>query len=784
MEYNITISQRAKDIVKKYVEIMGHDAYNKLIVSMYALQQNANHNVLSALAKYNTDLNKFLSVDEIKVIMKEYRDIVKFCTLSEYGIFNNIFVHNGIPLNVIDLCSKILMPNQESNILLANSDLGQFSLLNSECYYYGYENSLEPWALSQILLDAFERQANIQNSCFENALSDFGKQYDYIFTSLPNSSNEKIIINELISLAKDYLKENGHMCCLLLRDNTYNMQATLFREMITSSPHFFEIEVIEFQDYINGFGPANMCILYLTKNHSGKVTLVDATQDISNNNMNSQSLSWADNIIKLRQENDSKYIWHGIASNLKENYNICPSFYMEEQYLPIPKEGEKLVELRELVELIQCPRNVHIKERQERPTVGIKNLTTNYWNCVIKHDKIIDSVKGDLLLSQDALLFGYTENKTLIAKLSCEEKTIALSRRIIPFMMKTHDVITEDFLLRALTLRETLKQVQLYANGVMYISLTDNDFLKLKIIVPSLAQQNEICKNDARAHLSEIDKKLLDEHEDFRRDMHMKKHAIGQTIHDFRNWWDILQKVRIQGNGNVNDNAVIGITKPISVSNIYDNLEIALSRLEKQIYSMDRGNGMIPENIALADFIDDYIKYHQNPQFEYVFDSSTHRAPQTLPSVDYDEEKGEYLLLDEIILEKGEALESAKFPREALEIIFDNIISNAREHGFANRKVGNKIRIDIIQNDLKYIISIANNGEPINHQLSSKDVFTYGRTSKAGKEHFGIGGYEVYRLMREFNGDAELILSPNEEYTVTYNLIFNDTNAARLIYWD
>ena len=80
------------------------------------------------------------------------------------------------------------------------------------------------------------------------------------------------------------------------------------------------------------------------------------------------------------------------------------------------------------------------------------------------------------------------------------------------------------------------------------------------------------------------------------------------------------------------------------------------------------------------------------------------------------------------------------------------------------------------------MIAISNNGEPIK-DLTSQEVLTYGlttehaRTTDVSQSHFGIGGYEIKKLMTEFNGDVEVISTPDEEFTVTYRLVFHNTNV-------
>jgi hypothetical protein len=57
------------------------------------------------------------------------------------------------------------------------------------------------------------------------------------------------------------------------------------------------------------------------------------------------------------------------------------------------------------------------------------------------------------------------------------------------------------------------------------------------------------------------------------------------------------------------------------------------------------------------------------------------------------------------------------------------------------------------------------------------EVFTYGHTS-GDEKHSGIGGYQILEYMRAFGGSAEIISTPDEEYSVTYKLTFKDANPS------
>jgi hypothetical protein len=69
---------------------------------------------------------------------------------------------------------------------------------------------------------------------------------------------------------------------------------------------------------------------------------------------------------------------------------------------------------------------------------------------------------------------------------------------------------------------------------------------------------------------------------------------------------------------------------------------------------------------------------------------------------------------------------------------------------------------------------------PVSQNVTPEYVFTYNRSTQNGKNHYGIGGYEVKHLMQEFDGDAEFISQPDVEFPVKYKLIFHNTGIVHI----
>ena len=284
---------------------------------------------------------------------------------------------------------------------------------------------------------------------------------------------------------------------------------------------------------------------------------------------------------------------------------------------------------------------------------------------------------------------------------------------------KVSSIITEDYLLRCLTSDIVLRQANAWAVGSVINRLRSEDFLSFKIYVPSLEDQDKHCKVDAATSVKDADARLQQTYEDFRKDMHMKKHALGQTLFNLNNWWKLLSKARKKGNGVVSDTDVLGGTKEMTVAEIFQNLETTMSKLNTQLNKFDTGYGLEREEFALADFLEQYTAKDHSPLFvfEYDADSNRHRMDFQVP----DEESN-------CAAYKGDPIAYVTFSKEALEMVLDNIVSNACTHGFAGSEgTNNKIRMDIKSDGTSYVLTVANNGAPLKKDWWLRDKKTYER---------------------------------------------------------
>ena len=686
-------------------------------------------------------------------------------------------------MSLVELCLKMSNCKPGSHIYLPFAGTCSFALYQENpCNFDTDEINTEIWAYSKILLLSQGIEANMRcRNCIiiePVGNDDIAKsKYDYIFSFPPilGGREERNIANTFLNLAEKSLNDDGEIYCVLPLSFCFGREWFDFRKtLLKESNNMFSAVVMSLPALFQPYTSVSMVLLCLKKDGKGQICLMDASSEafIATKDLAGwkQETLKPDSIIETILKQDEKYVWLGTAENLSEVLNLQPSRYLVNFSLPKVHNGEKLFKLEDLVSIVPLEREGNTITT-DIPLIGMKELSASYLNCDINRKDIpVPNKKEYRILMTDSLLIGFIGGKFKVGRVHGISKNtpIALRHEVIAIQLKSN-IVTEDYLLRCIMSEETELQARKMSTGAIISRLSQQDILSICIVVPKLlSQQENLCKDDTRSSLTESDRKLLESAESFRRDIHMKKHAIGQTIFNLNNWMKVLQRARRDGNGIVDDNAIVGTIHKTKVSDIYTNLQSIMQELQAKIAKLDSGYGMQSQDISLVDFIEEYIRKNQSPVFQYIFDSMAHRATQTILDEDGD-----------VVLKEGDALEYINFPIEAMTIIFDNIINNACSHGFENAaNPKNKVKIDILSEGENYIVTISNNGNPLATGYDSENVLTYGVSSKEGHGHYGIGGYEVRKLMREFNGEAELISCPNDEFCITYKLIFKNTSIV------
>lgn len=788
-----TLSTEAQNIVNNFIATSHAksfltEAHKQIMVSLYEIMPNADKYVLKVLSRYLIHLDDYFRKSEIQTMTEEYTAVINYCfQYSDFSKERVVHVNAGeryIPESLVQLCGSLMDSTEGKSIFLPFAGMGAFApLCGKASSVEGFEINPESWAWSQIMLKSVNLSTNIQLGD-SDSINIKGKKYDHIlaFPPIMQGREGRKVIDLIYNLITGHLNEDGELCAILPMSYCFATYGWFDVRKIMLEHKGYSTMVIALPPMLQPFTSIPLCLVQFVKNDKEIIVLADASSDdfkafhtVAGKKTSSLKV---DSIVESIRDFDERYVWVGDTNMLNGDINMMPARYLiNHNSAPIP-EGYSSYKLGDLITI--CPR-VRSANKSEMPLVGMKELSTTYLNCEIALNDIpCNPSFGSYCISGDSLLAGFIGGKFKVGKISglSEDKMVSLRNDIIAFNVKK-DVISEDYILREIMSKMVENQAVALATGVTISRISREDFLSILIIVPSREEQDRLCKEDTRVSLTESDRRLIESAEEFRKDMHMKKHAIGQTIYNLSNWWKVLQKARKEGHGIVSDNATVGKSQSVSVSEIYNNLQEVITKLQQQINTLDRGNGLVSQNFALTEFIENYIlnPANKSPLFTYIYDNTSHYVGQTIPEIDIDETTGKAVLTGDIVAKEGDPIEYVDFAPDALKIIFDNIVSNAACHGFEGRDNNlNLIKIELFSEGDKHVITISNNGNPLHEQISTNDVFTYNKSSKNGGTHFGIGGYEIKKLMNEFCGDAEIISDSQSEFSVTYKLVFYKTN--------
>lgn len=778
------LSSRVKGIVSDYYNVVANkhfadNIYKRLLVSLYSVRKDADQKVVSVLENFRFELSEYFTDSEISDLQNEYKQVAMFCYQNEnmYYAKNTDVLTKGAymsgnvdfttPKSVVELCLKLADCKEGSRVYLPFAGLGSFALNQKvECKYDTAELSLPVWAYSKILLESQNIHANVKcKDCLTSEkhfiLVKITKMYDYIFSFPPilSSRENKRLVSTFIELADMSLTKNGEMFCVLpsifcsSKVGWYEFRKTLFADMAPE----YSVTVITLPNFFAPFATVPMCVVQVKKDNRGDVCLVDASSDTFFSEIEDEGrkerLFDVDSVIEAIKRSDDRFVWKGSTSDLVSSYSLLPSRYLVKNIIPVPQnEGEKLVELQDVIEFL--PRNNKVMHDEKIPLVTAKDLSDDYLDCEISPKNTSRERQMASIQTKSCFLLTYSFGKFKIGKLGVvsEDSPVALVANVIPFRIKAAGV-TEEFVLRSLLSDLVAKQASMMSSGSALPILPKEDLGQIKIILPTVEEQNEISKQDAIKSKSVAELKLQQAFADYKREIRTRKHALSQSVSAISSKWNTLIRAIQRNGGTLNLTDSIGRVNPVTVSSLVDALTYGLNSLAVQTeYLADIDyDWKDVTKVEPGSFLKSYIDTHQIPEVEMTL---------SCPMAE-----------DEKIL--------MNIPKTLVERVFENIISNAQAHGFVDGSCSkHQIRFAWSFDGDNVSISISNNGLPFKEGVNTDLVLTYGySTSLHSGSHAGIGGADIKNIM-EHLGSVEVLSNPTDEFPVTYILKFNNVEIV------
>ena len=341
-------------------------------------------------------------------------------------------------------------------------------------------------------------------------------------------------------------------------------------------------------------------------------------------------------------------------------------------------------------------------------------------------------------------------------------------------VLKPIEGISAKYLAAVLSTKIVADQIKAQTVGVTIPRLNKLDLGQ--IIVPlhtSVEEREQLISEVLSSEMSDLESELQETLDSQKREVRSTRHAMIQTLSALSSNWEQLKMYAELHEEGIKLSDTVGRINPISVKDLMGSIGYAMSTLQRQVESLrfEKPDWGKDAEINPYKFINDYIAAHSTPAVRMVNIGNDNIADFPY----FDDETGDAKY------QHTDAAEIFYAPVRLLERIFNNIVANAKAHGFTSDSSNNEIRFDWKSEDGGIVITIANNGRPLKDGVTGEDVLMSGFTTALnenasdGTLHSGQGGFEIKSLM-EGLGTVEVISQPDAEFPVIYKLTFEKTN--------
>ncbi len=697
---------------------------------------------------------------------------------------------------------------KESNIVLHPHDV---NLMAAWMKVALYANSINAMVIEDSIIPAKYDSVVSFIPRIPNAIP--GQAFDLDF-ELPADSE---IVNKIIA-SYENLPNRGKMVLVLPKDNlwesdSYYSLRPLWEKMIEDGALS---EIIQLPWVMSkNLHRENFCLVIAEKGREdSKTTLIDARFAVHDSEK--KNFDKAFDLISFKDmlTNNGKEVSTGLRKMVcvqKGNLNadiLVPQIYVverpfaKEEPLPLSKLGAMIytrigslqinlpedtpwVELGDLshsykgslnisaLKKADCPNNpAYVEGSEDYAFSKSGKFIDNYWTQVEtnKGGRVYDYRRCIYLDStNDAVLFKLLGKGIGIAIVRKTGKAIAVGEGIMVICPK--EGVEAETLAALLKLPIVTRQMLAYKDFGLAAHLDD-------ILVPT--DKRIINDEISRMHkekdvVGNLEESLFN----IKRSVRMRKHALTQSLSSLEAMFYALNAFRERKDGKISDDDIISRVKGTTVRDAFEYLSKGLKGMMPVLehiadveYTFNKPEWIDPEL-----FIEDFIARKEKGWLNF--------KPVITWGKGHNQAKGDgYAFTNtqpsriELALKKGQSIRQFLFPKDALEHIFKNIISNAQSWAFNDKSREDyqlKFSWHIGGEGKTLVIEIENNGTPIPEDRDTTSLLEYGVSTALHHDgHNGIGCNEIDDIMQRYDGKVEIVSTPQSTFTVKYVLTFNN----------
>lgn len=442
------------------------------------------------------------------------------------------------------------------------------------------------------------------------------------------------------------------------------------------------------------------------------------------------------------------------------DWNILPSKYFDivnvSNNIPEGFEVKRLSEILKPFDYsnhIQGPvRCISSKNLGKTPYSEINYAELEPYPCS-QENYLIHHLDRDLLLCNTRI---GDELKATIFKY--DEGNGKLSLREVSAFELIDESITYEYVVSELW--KDYMRMQYVGLKPTSISYVYDLILSMQILVPVKGDKFESLLRDSIADARDafnrvqIEKLGLElkhikdsRHNEYIRNIRMRKHAISQVLNEICPALDMLQICKDRNGGQINDKDIVSERSGMNVKEYFDFLRNSLYKMSDMVDRLaDDFTEKEQGTLELLTFLKGYTENYACGTTSFLF------------ALDCDSNLYEYA-------KKLKTSLRVTISEASLSRVLKNILVNAVKHGFVDEaRVDYCVKINVSLCEISagvegVQISISNNGVPLSNQISSDEIFTWGVSSNGT----GIGGYEIKGIIEANGGTVDFEANPKDK---------------------
>lgn len=734
--------------------------------------------VISILNEYEFK-EGILSPEELRYLSKHLNELFAL-VISSNGVTFHPSEGFIQPQEVTDFMCKIA--SFPAGVTVYNPFAGANSYaIALPNHVVGEEFNRTTWAVGQIRLFANhtdKRAEIIFGDSFDSMKSD--EKYSAIISSPAYLVEEGHEIADIVRMLYDKLEDGGKLACIVTAGFLFNKdnKSRSVREALIRDKAISSVVMLP-SNIFTGLSIAQAVIVLTKGRPNEEILFADASgyTRYAKSVYRATTFDWEQFVKDLEDEvvdfaergrvvDDTTIGAHFLYSELLDN-NLTPSFYLT----PKPQNGIPLSDLATEVQELRgkdkdaeyfitgssIPAAMHRQPYTPTKVAAGKVSTAKKHVEVPRNAVILSIVSGNIRTV-------YTDDFT--GKIAFPAGSVKV--------LKPVDGISAKYLAAVLSTKIVADQFKAQTVNATIPRLNKLDLGQIIVPLHSTVEEREQHISEVlSSEMSDLESELQETLDSQKREVRSTRHAMIQTLSALSSNWEQLKMFAELHEEGIKLSDTIGRINPISVKDLMGTIGYAMSTLQRQVESLrfEKPDWGKDSEINPYKFINDYIATHSTPAVRMVNIGNDNVAD--FPYFDDETGDAKYHHTD--------AAEIFYAPIRLLERIFNNIVANAKAHGFTADSTNNEIRFDWKSEDGGIVITIANNGRPLKDGVSGEDVLMSGFTTALnenasdGTLHSGQGGYEIKSLM-EGLGTVEVISQPDAEFPVIYKLTFEKTN--------